>query len=137
VTLRLAIEDAVREAAPEVEQVVAQEEVAPVAGRATWAAVGSFDELAPGTSIVRDDLLFVRLRRSLYAYRPACPGCAASLADATLDGSDMVCSGCGRRYGVAVAGRCRDDDTLHLEPVPLLTGADGVVRVALREAVAA
>ena len=35
------------------------------------------------------------------------------------------------RYDVLRAGRCLDSPQLHLEPVPLLEGEDGLVKVAL------
>ena len=41
------------------------------------------------------------------------------------------CARCGNTYDVRRAGRCLDAPRLHLEPVPLLEGAAGDVRVAL------
>jgi nitrite reductase/ring-hydroxylating ferredoxin subunit len=66
-----------------------------------------------------------------YAYDRSCPACTASLADGTLDGDDLVCARCGRTYDVRHAGRERDGGSLHLEPVPLLVGADGSLRIAI------
>ncbi len=76
-------------------------------------------------------LLFVALDGGRYAYRPACPACGASLAGAALAGAELRCVGCGTRYDVRHAGRGLDASEHHLEPVPLLVGADGVARVAL------
>ena len=45
--------------------------------------------------------------------------------------AELRCAGCGTRYDVRHAGRGLDASEHHLEPVPLLVGADGVARVAL------
>jgi nitrite reductase/ring-hydroxylating ferredoxin subunit len=76
-------------------------------------------------------VLFLKLTRSLYAYRPSCPGCRSSLADGALDGAYVECPGCGKRYDVRRAGRSPDDPDLHLEPVPLLHDGNGGLKVAL------
>ncbi len=92
-------------------------------------------ELAAGEPRCRqvggEEILFLRLAGELYAYRPACPGCEASLEGAGLDGTALVCAGCGNRYDVLRAGRCLDHPALHLEPVPLLSDEEGQVRIAL------
>jgi nitrite reductase/ring-hydroxylating ferredoxin subunit len=66
----------------------------------------------------------------LYAYAPRCPGCGAPLDGSGLDGATLACPGCGNRYDVRAAGRGLDDPALHLEPVPLLEDAAGLVKVA-------
>jgi nitrite reductase/ring-hydroxylating ferredoxin subunit len=81
--------------------------------------------------VAGEAILFVRLGRGAYAYRPLCPGCGSSLADGTVNGARLTCAGCGHRYDVRHAGRCLDAEDVHLEPVPLLAGADGAIRVAL------
>jgi nitrite reductase/ring-hydroxylating ferredoxin subunit len=97
--------------------------------------VGGLPELNGGGRTLRrvagEQLLFVKLTRALYAYRPACPACGASLQGALLDGPQLCCGGCAHRYDVRRAGRCVDDDELHLEPVPLLADSSGLVKVAL------
>jgi Fe-S cluster biogenesis protein NfuA/nitrite reductase/ring-hydroxylating ferredoxin subunit len=199
-TLKLAVEDAIRTAAPEVERIEADGAVeeppagalpmaagpalpvadavpaasaggaslpvadvvpAPSAGGASlpvanggslpiahvparpagWSVVGTLPDLTAGGTLLRDvageELLFARPHGGgLYAYRPACPGCGGRLAGSPLEGAELVCAGCGRRYDVAAAGRCTDDPGLHLEPVPLLVGESGGIRVAHRERVA-
>jgi Fe-S cluster biogenesis protein NfuA len=147
-TLQLAIEDAIRRAAPDVDRVEAEGAVAPpapapllqlevtpaVAGRRAWTAVEALPELADGGRAVRDvgggEVLFVRLDGRVFAYRPACPGCGGSLGDGVLQDTELTCPGCGHRYDVRRAGRCVDAAQLHLEPVPLLPAADGGLKVA-------
>jgi Fe-S cluster biogenesis protein NfuA/nitrite reductase/ring-hydroxylating ferredoxin subunit len=148
-TLKLAIEEAIQRAAPDVEAVVADGAVAPPAPALlqielsdtlrdrSWVAVdgpvAAVD--GPGTAVRAVDgveVLFVSLDGGgRYAYRPACPACGASLDGAALDGDALACGGCAARYDVRHAGRAIDDAGRHLEPVPLLVSADGGVRVAL------
>ncbi len=78
-----------------------------------------------------EDVLFVDLAGAVYAYRPLCPQCGDSLERATIERTDLICPVCGNAYDVLRAGRCLDSPQLHLEPVPLLVGDDGLVKVAL------
>jgi Fe-S cluster biogenesis protein NfuA/nitrite reductase/ring-hydroxylating ferredoxin subunit len=159
-TLKLAIEDAIHKAAPDVERIEAEgaqppapppliqlgtapgliqlevsDTLRPEPDGAAWEVAGVLAELPAETPVAHavagEPLLFVRLGKAAYAYRPACPACTAALADGALDGAVLACAACGHAYDVRHAGRCVDDDGLHLEPVPLLVGGDGMVRVAL------
>jgi Fe-S cluster biogenesis protein NfuA/nitrite reductase/ring-hydroxylating ferredoxin subunit len=161
VTLKLAIEDAIHQAAPEIERVEAEGLAAPAAGGgngqliqlevpaavpkaepadegpadAGWAVAGAMPELRGERMVAKrvggEEVLFLRLADDTYAYRPGCPGCEASLAKGTVEATALVCAECGNRYDVLRAGRCLDAPRLHLEPVPLLTDDAGLVRVAL------
>ena len=156
-TLKLAIEDAVLKAAPDVDRVEAEEDgsgaaspllqievVRPAEAEGAWAAAGALPQLAGGGTLLKEIIgervLFLRLGDgTTYAYRPECPGCAGSLEHGLLDsaglvGAELTCPGCGHRYDVVRAGRCVDAPELHLEPVPLLVDDAGLVRVALRTA---
>lgn len=155
-TLKLAIENAIRKAAPEIEQIEAdgavaaaapallQIELAAPAGSpgspgspadADWAMAGGLPDLVSGHVLVKpitgQRVLFLRLNGRLYGYRPECPACEESLDGATLSGAELSCPGCAQRFDVLRAGRCLDAPQLHLEPVPLLVDADGLVKVAL------
>jgi Fe-S cluster biogenesis protein NfuA/nitrite reductase/ring-hydroxylating ferredoxin subunit len=157
-TLKLAIEDAVLKAAPDVERVEAVEVgagaaaptdspllqievVAASAPEAIWTAAGALAQLSGGGSLLKEiagePVLFLRLGDGTpYAYRPACPSCAESVAEGTLQsaglvGAQLACPHCGNRYDVVRAGRCLDSPELHLEPVPLLVDEQGRVRVAV------
>lgn len=108
-----------------------------------WAMAGGMPELAAGPGeapllkrVQGESLLFLALAGTIYAYRPECPGCGGSLERATLERSELTCADCGNRYDVLRAGRCLDAPQLHLEPVPLLVGDDGLVKVALGAATA-
>jgi Fe-S cluster biogenesis protein NfuA/nitrite reductase/ring-hydroxylating ferredoxin subunit len=138
VTLKLAIEDAIRKAAPDLEDIEAEGSAPdaappglvplPMAGP-SWADAGGTPE---DGQLVREvegqSVLFVRLGEQVYAYRPGCPECGGSLA---LHAAWLECPGCGHHYDVRHAGRCLDAPELHLEPLPLLVGEGGAVKVAL------
>jgi Fe-S cluster biogenesis protein NfuA/nitrite reductase/ring-hydroxylating ferredoxin subunit len=140
-TLKLAIEDAIQRAAPDVDAVIADGAVAPGASGPllqiempdAWVAAGELGDLsAPAVvPVAGREVLFVALDGGRYAYRPACPACGGSLHGAALDGDAIACGSCGARYDVRRAGRGLDAPERQLEPVPLLVGADGGVRVAL------
>jgi Fe-S cluster biogenesis protein NfuA/nitrite reductase/ring-hydroxylating ferredoxin subunit len=153
-TLKLAIEDSIFKAAPDVEEVRAEgaaEEQTPDAGLlqielvkpaaapsvapGVWAMAGGMPQLASGGVLLKDvsgePVLFLRPGERVYAYRPPCPGCAATLDDASLRANELTCKNCGNRYDVLRAGRCLDSPQLHLEPVPLLVDDAGLVKVAL------
>ena len=160
VTLKLAIEEAIFKAAPDVESVEAEDpgaepapavsgiplpivQVAPGGAApgpangdgAGWATAGGLPELSGGGKVIKDvagePLLFLRLESDYYAYRPQCPGCGASLEGAALKAAELACLECGHVYDARRAGRCLDRPQLHLEPVPLLVGDSGLVKVAV------
>jgi Fe-S cluster biogenesis protein NfuA/nitrite reductase/ring-hydroxylating ferredoxin subunit len=152
-TLKLAIEDAIFKAAPDVEEVRAEGAVepavaagpgllqiqtvkpAPSVSPGAWAMAGGMPQLSGGGVLLKDvsgePVLFLRPSERVYAYRPGCPGCGGSLAQASLRANELTCPGCANRYDVLRAGRCLDAPQLHLEPVPLLVDDDGLVKVAL------
>jgi len=143
-TLKLAIEEAVLKAAPDLEGIeaegVAEPEPAPniVAGPTlrrkkkqqpeedgvAWTVVGGLPQLSGGGMLAKEvsgePVLFVKLVNDLYAYRNLCPGCGESLEGGNLRVAELSCPGCEHRYDVRRAGRCLDAPQLHLEPVPLL-----------------
>jgi len=158
VTLKLAIENAIGKSAPEIEEVIAEEperDATPLiqielpapapapAIEGSWEVAGGLPELASRGVLVKEvagtPLLFLKIRGRAYAYVPSCPACAHSLQDAALRETELTCAGCGQRYDAMRAGRVIDPgggaSNLHLEPVPLLEGDDGLVRVAVPVAV--
>jgi Fe-S cluster biogenesis protein NfuA/nitrite reductase/ring-hydroxylating ferredoxin subunit len=158
-TLKLAIEEAVQKAAPDLEGIeaegVAEPEPAPTfvaaptlrkkekkrpeEDQASWTLVGALPQLSGGGMLVKEvsgePVLFVKLEDDLYAYRHLCPGCGESLEGGSLMGTELGCPGCGRRYEVRRAGRCLDAPQLHLEPIPLLVNEEGIAKIALPSAV--
>ncbi|HEY3829673.1 MAG TPA: NifU family protein [Solirubrobacteraceae bacterium] len=153
-TLKLAIEDAIFKAAPDVEEVQAEGAVAsggpaggllqlevvkpaaaPSVSPGAWAMAGGMPQLPGGGVLLKEisgeSVLFLRPSERIYAYRPGCPACADTLAQATLHANELTCPSCGNRYDILRAGRCLDAPQLHLEPVPLLVDDSGLVKVAL------
>jgi Fe-S cluster biogenesis protein NfuA/nitrite reductase/ring-hydroxylating ferredoxin subunit len=159
-TLKLAIEEAVQKAAPDLEGIEAEGVAEPqptptiVAGPTlrrkekkqqpeedgtSWMTIGGLPQLSGGGLLVKDisgePVLFVKLENDLYAYRNLCPGCGESLEGGSLKGAELGCPGCGVSYDGRQAGRCLDDPQLHLEPIPLLVGEEGLVKIAQPSAV--
>ena len=154
VTLKLAIEDALGQAAPDLAALevegVAEQSAVPAGfiplsdiggltpapqGAGVWLTLDGLDDLGAGsllqTEVGGAGLVVCRVGSDIYAYRETCPGCGGRLPDGTIEGSLIVCRSCGRRFDAPRAGRCLDDDRLHLEPLPLLADGPGRVRVAV------
>ena len=151
-TLKLAIEDAIYEAAPDivslqVEGVVERKKVIEVVRGAgaqnsaeepsstlsSWQdiAIGSLNQgMTQSLEVNGKPLLFCKLGESLYAYGDYCPSCGKDLKSAALDANQIACGNCGNHYDVTCAGKSLDRPELYLEPVPLLI-EQGRVRVAL------
>jgi len=155
-TLKLAVEEAIYDAAPDVTAILVQgqvEEKPPALGfvpisnlsgnghqpkverdQVGWEDVFGLDAIPSGTLRAEDvggrDILFCRLEETLYAYNNICPGCGQPLGAARMEGSVLACPICSQHYDVVRAGRSMDLDTLHLEPIPLLR-ENGRARVAL------
>ena len=136
-TLKLAIEEAVFELAPEVTSIVLEGLTQPAPAAPTmsgfisldslqgvWNEVGELDSLVEGTTrrIIASGhpLLCCRVAGTLYAYETSCPNCGADLSGSRLEVSTLQCAGCRQRFDVIRAGRGLDDPSLHIEPVPLL-----------------
>ncbi|OBG32512.1 NifU family protein [Mycobacterium sp. E3198] len=151
VTLELAVEDAVRAAAPEIssiEVVTARAEqaagVIPAESlmahvksnghAAGWHPVPEVGDLAPGDVagflVSGTPLLVCRVGDLPLAYRDRCPVCDDTLAGAQLREALLGCPRCGTQFDVTHAGA--GPDGAHLEPLPLLL-RDGVPSVALAE----
>src|SRR5689334_12868612 len=158
VTVRLAIEGAVQDAAPEVTEVVVEgmtappepkllqigprPDDAPGAGPPAGTAGGEWVTLPgigppssrPVTASAGDvTVLVCSVRGTLYAYRDQCASCGSSLGEGTLNREVLTCT-CGSRYDVRRAGAGLDGLAVHLDPLPLLTDSQGV-RVAVPAAV--
>jgi Fe-S cluster biogenesis protein NfuA/nitrite reductase/ring-hydroxylating ferredoxin subunit len=155
-TLELAIEDAIRAAAPEISSIdvitdtpepnliPAQSLLARVHPdehrHATWRPVPALDELAPGEvggfAVGDSAVLACRIDTQLFVYRDRCPKCTHGLAGAALTGPVLHCPHCGSGFDVVHAGIGTNGGSgSHLEPIPLLV-RDGVRSIALAEEVA-
>lgn len=129
-TMKLAIEDAVFEAAPEVTEIVAEgQDPEPKVGAPIAEVAGGWEEvgvttLADGfsqTVLVRGrPVVFCRLGESLYAYGSVCARCGAGLENSTLESASLVCPACQEHFEITGAGRGRGEPAVHLEPFPLL-----------------
>jgi Fe-S cluster biogenesis protein NfuA/nitrite reductase/ring-hydroxylating ferredoxin subunit len=151
VTLELAVQDAVRAAAPEVttiEVVTAEPAGAPVIPvesllghlhSTRWEPIPGIAELTPGEvggfDVAGITVLACRVGDDFFAYRDRCPGCDGSMAGAVLHrrmGSrELVlrCPRCHAHFDIVRAGASLDGADTHLEPMPLLV-RDGVLCLA-------
>ncbi|GAC1389048.1 MAG: NifU family protein [Ktedonobacteraceae bacterium] len=156
VTLKLAIEEAIYKAAPDldglqVEGVVEpparvgapitfvprkkqKDSTRPTQQDSAWSVVEGLPSLTSDTFMVipvqNTPVLFCQIADTYYAYHNRCSNCNAPLDSGKLEGTTLSCSMCGRHYDVCHAGRCLDASNLFLEPVPLLVES-GKVKVAL------
>jgi Fe-S cluster biogenesis protein NfuA/nitrite reductase/ring-hydroxylating ferredoxin subunit len=155
-TLKLAIEEAIYAAAPDVVNIEAegvQEQSSPTGfvqiggagsrkngkgqssdGKDIWENVNELSLLDHNSVRLLEvggrSLLFCRLGENFYAYGSSCPGCSQPLQGAHLEVTNLVCPHCRQQYDVIRAGRGLDQPSLHLEPFPLLF-EQGQARVAL------
>jgi Fe-S cluster biogenesis protein NfuA/nitrite reductase/ring-hydroxylating ferredoxin subunit len=153
VTLELAVEDAVRAAAPEISSIevvtATAESVIPADSllirvhanghrQTTWHPVPELADLAPGEVggflVAGTVTLACRVRDDVFAYRDRCPNCTGSLAGAQLNDTVVRCPHCTAGFDVVHAGAGLEG-TLHLDPIPVLT-RDGVLSMAVAETVA-
>ena len=159
-TLKLAVEEAIYEAAPDVTAIhvegaveepshsIAFVPLSQLGGHGSgnghesttereatgWKDVFGLDAIPAGTLHAEEvggrEMLFCQLEETLYAYSNHCPGCGQPLSAARLEGTVLACPICSQHYDVVRAGRGMDLESLHLEAVPLLR-ENGRVRVAL------
>ena len=160
VTLSLAVETAIRDAAPEVTAIEVQEAPSEPAGPSvipvsalrsrldTGAAAVGWEPVAGlvglvsgqvgGFVVAGTPVVGARVGSDLYAYRDHCPRCGSGLADAVVERllggrpGDVArrCPQCRAHFDVRRAGAGLDDADEHLDPLPLLV-QDGVASVAL------
>jgi Fe-S cluster biogenesis protein NfuA/nitrite reductase/ring-hydroxylating ferredoxin subunit len=142
-TVKLAIERAIEQAAPEVTAVEVENltvekepqllQIQPL--RREWEVVEGLDGLEPGrltaVEVAGAGVVACSVGGELYAYRDRCPACGTGLAgSAALDAEVLACAACRQRFDVRLAGRGLDRPELHLVPLPLLAD-DGRVRLAV------
>jgi Fe-S cluster biogenesis protein NfuA/nitrite reductase/ring-hydroxylating ferredoxin subunit len=156
-TLKLAIEEAIFEAAPDVAAIEAEGAPEPPAptGLVTLGRLRSADDVKQSNGNGRGQgwqevsglaslsrggvqtvevggrmLLFCRLDETFYAYESLCPGCGQTLHSARLEATSIICSACGQSYDCVGAGRGLGRPGLQLEPFPLLM-EQGQMKVSL------
>jgi Fe-S cluster biogenesis protein NfuA/nitrite reductase/ring-hydroxylating ferredoxin subunit len=152
-TVKLALEGAIRAAAPEVTDIQVEGVVAPprrdglipveslvrktngaAPKSAGWFTVEG--QPLPGAGeltaleVEGERLVMCRTATGLFAYRDGCPSCGSRMDRGALAGDVLACPRCGERYDVHLAGRSLASAQRCLQPVPLLEH-EGSVRVAL------
>lgn len=145
VTMKLAIEEAIFEFAPDVVELVVAgvveekktQKLVPLQitrAERHWQEVAGVTSLSQGATQAFDvdgrQILFCRLNSDYYAYHPNCSSCGETLINATLEASALSCSKCGERFDVSRAGRSLGRADLQLQPFPLLL-ENGQAKIAL------
>ncbi|MGH2534867.1 MAG: NifU family protein [Thermomicrobiales bacterium] len=154
ITVKLAIERAIMEAAPEVTRIQVEgvserpsERVISIDslrrnghaasganGLGEWTVVDGLGNLSPGqlTAIEVGGIRVVvcHANDSFYAYRNDCPACGSSWHDDGLAEEVLTCPRCGERFNVRLAGRGVDQRNLYLQPLPLLAEG-GTIQIAV------
>ena len=156
ITLKLAIEEAIYKAAPDLNglQVEGVTEPPPRPGKPItfvpprrhkdalrasqpdggWKVVEGLQSLSEGNlkviAVQKEPVIFCQVADTYYAYRDHCGNCNTPLDDSKLEGAILSCSSCGRQYDISRAGRGLDASDLFLEAVPLLVEG-GRIKVAL------
>ena len=153
VTMKLAIEKAIEEAAPEVIRIEV-EGASPAASAASngngaapkisqtaapdleinsgeWIALDQLPEFTRGKScqhnIGGDERSFVQGRRDVLRLSGLLPVLWLGAGRKRVCKENLLtCSSCERRYDLRSAGQCLDMGELHLAPLPLLVEQDGV-----------
>lgn len=153
VTLELAVQDAIRAAAPEICSIELVTDTKPGTlipaetllarvhsdshDATSWHPVPELDDLAPGEVggflVEGTAWLACRVGDHTFAYRDHCPMCDDTLAGAELCDALLRCPRCDTGFDVVHAGASANG--AHLEPLPLLP-RDGVLSVALPSALA-
>ncbi|HLH60965.1 MAG TPA: NifU family protein [Ktedonobacteraceae bacterium] len=155
-TLKMAIEEAIYKAAPDLDAIHV-EGVIPLPARQgipmtfvaprkrkdngdstkqgkAWQVVEDVETLPAGAlkaiTLQDQSLLFCRIAENYYVYHNRCANCHMPLDRGTITATALTCAQCGQAYDVSRAGRGLDDSHLFLEPVPLLI-EDDRVKVAL------
>jgi len=153
-TMKLAIEDAIYEVAPDVAELVVagvveaqkppalvplqvtrkQKETATDESYGGWKEVLGINSLAQGATQAMEvngrQVLFCRLNGDFYAYTCCCSNCGETMSGAQLDAAALACPNCGERFDVLQAGRGLDRSDLQLQPFPLLM-ENGQAKIAL------
>ncbi|HEV7505742.1 MAG TPA: NifU family protein [Thermoanaerobaculia bacterium] len=149
VTMKLAIEKAIEEAAPEILRIAVEgetQEATPVDPSAPiqigkskgingsrWIPV-EMPEIGPGGLAVVDvsgvRVIVCKPGDDWYAYRDTCPACGAPLATGALHDGLLSCAACARRYDVRRAGSAADNQSPPLQPLPLLDER-GTLKIAI------
>jgi Fe-S cluster biogenesis protein NfuA/nitrite reductase/ring-hydroxylating ferredoxin subunit len=128
-TLELGIKQAIEEHCPdlvelEVEGAPASAIAGTSSGKQTaWIELKGVDALPKGAMKALEvsgiPVVVCRFNQQLYAYRNFCPACERTFSNGTFTERIIACQ-LGHRYDVQQAGKCTDDENIHLDPFPLI-----------------
>ncbi|MDQ2857771.1 MAG: NifU family protein [Candidatus Eremiobacteraeota bacterium] len=137
-TVKLTVETAILEAAPEIGEVRVQGlSTAETSERydSDWISLDAHSALAANGLCALDvagaPVLLVSDGRLVRAYRNQCPRCLHGLSGAVLEWPTLVCRSCDERYDVANAGHSENAAALAIEGFPVAYDVHDARRVRL------
>ncbi|MEP6616307.1 MAG: NifU family protein [Ginsengibacter sp.] len=137
-TLELGIKQAIEEHCPDLVSLEVEGITAPNPARQTdtgWKEIKGVDGMPDGgmkaVDIAGTSLIICRVSTQFFAYLNFCPACERTFSNGSLVENILGCQ-MGHRYDLRQAGKCTDDEAIHLEPFPLIQ-EHGVVKVAVAE----
>jgi Fe-S cluster biogenesis protein NfuA/nitrite reductase/ring-hydroxylating ferredoxin subunit len=162
ITLKLAIEEAIYKAAPDLDEIHVEgvtdppprpgipvtfvppskrkNDIRTTGQNGAWTMVHDLNSLLEGTlkviAVEGKPLLFCQIAGTYYAYHDHCGSCNASLGGGKIEGTTLICASCGQHFDICRAGRSVDTANVFLEPIPLIMENDKV-KVALTKDVQA
>ncbi len=136
-TVKLTVENAILEAAPEISEVRAQGLSVSQTDRrdSDWISLDAHPGLASGGSSTLEvdgaPVLLVSDGCLVHAYRNQCPRCLHGLSSAALEWPMLECRSCDQRYDVASGGRAEGEATLEAFPLAYDVHDSRRVRLAI------
>ena len=135
-TLELGIKQAIEEICPDLLELQVEGIVTSARSNHNergWKTIKGVDSLPNegirAVEVAGTNLIICKLNEQLYAYQNFCPACERSFSNGTLVKNILSCQ-LGHSYDIQLAGRCTNDENLHLNPYPLLQEGD-VTKVAV------
>lgn len=132
--VRVEYEDRIVEQKPQKLVQIMPREALPETAAGNWTPIIHAREIPENSLrvVIAGDinLLLCNVAGTIYAAPNACPHRRLSLEGAMLEGSVLTCCWHGYQYDLRHGGRCLNDPSVKLEPLPVSVEG-GVVRVAL------
>jgi Fe-S cluster biogenesis protein NfuA/nitrite reductase/ring-hydroxylating ferredoxin subunit len=142
ITMKLAVEDSIYDAAPDVTELFVEGMVDFPLSRLqlakkdqpNWQELEGVESIAQGTvstlQVQGTPVLVCSIDGTYYAYSNDCPACGQNLHGARLEAVHVICPSCAHRFDASHAGKSLEQPTLFLQPFPLLV-EQGRPKIAL------
>jgi Fe-S cluster biogenesis protein NfuA len=140
-TVKLAVESAIKEAAPEAVRIEVEGmtersggdstgAVSDLDGPKSWVVIQPPGGMNPGRIVASElnglSVVLCTIDAVVYAYQNACAACGSGIATGAIEFGTLICPSCKHRFDLRKAGRSMQNRDLHLIPLPLLREPDGI-----------